>query len=69
MNYVKSILAGLCGVIAFAVVTIAAIYVKLEFFTEPGAGVIMAGGRAIVAGALVIFLAGFAWTFRRLSRR
>ncbi len=68
MLYVKSILAGLgAAVLSLVLLAAAAIVIAREKF--PGVGAVGVSGSSALIVALITFAIGFAWSFRRWSRK
>jgi ABC-type Fe3+ transport system permease subunit len=70
MVYLKSILVGL-GAAVLAVILMAGVGIAIAMRDQPsGVGaVIGVSGHSALVVALVMFAVGFAWAFRRWSRK
>jgi hypothetical protein len=68
MAYFKSALFGIAGSVLAVVIVIAALF-RLSYGEGAGALSVSVGSVQIVIAALVGFVAGFWWKFRRLRLR
>jgi hypothetical protein len=77
MIYLKSIVAGIVAAVAVAVLWILAVFVfpilipliMSRVSGSGGIGIVSIGSDSILIAALVGFVSGFYWQFRRLSTR